>query len=583
MGRARTVKFAGLVISSASLFAAAIVIAACGSNNDTGSPPIETSTNVPEAGASSDASDGGVVGSPVVAPALPTGRFRIGVWCGLPATELTAARMTEMASAGFTTTSYGCEGDTSSADYNTQMLALANDAGMDAIILDPRVPAAIAGTDVTTNLDGVVKDFGNVPGMAGYFVADEPTAPFDNLASIVTGLQSRDPAHFAYTNLLPVYATTGQLGEPTYDDYVSAYFSAAKPRVISYDDYPFLTSGDDTTFFIDLATMRTHALAAGVPFLQFVQSTDFAGHRATTGAEKLWEGMQTLAYGGAGVSYFLYWAPPADEGFGPSIIDLNGNETSQYADVKANNARLRAFGRYLVAAKSTSVFHNGALPAGTVTRVPNASVYLPNTIPMTIGTFSVNDDAYAMIANRDYTNAIETDVFLASNGTPEQLDVVSGKFVPMTVLTKDAEKGSEVHLSLAAGDGALVHLLGPVPAGAPGAEAFVGTVRANSGMLDVVDSSFGDGAIESAGWNTCPDGYDFGGNYFTENGFWLCTRHDLASHTFYVGNVVADQAEVYAVAGGVATAVEAASWNTCPKGTLIGRRFESNGYWLCLD
>ncbi|MEO8874930.1 MAG: hypothetical protein ABI461_05020, partial [Polyangiaceae bacterium] len=369
----------------------------------------------------------------------------------------------------------------------------------------------------------------------------------------------------------------------SYDDYVAAYFKQATPRVISFDDYPFLTSGDDSTFFTDLATMRAHAVAADVPFLQFVQSTNFAGTRATTGAQKLWEGMQTLAYGGSGVSYFLYWAPPADEGFGPSIIDLNGNETSQYADVKANNARLQAFGRYLVAAKSTSVFQDGALPAGAVTRIPNAPVYLPNAIPMTVGLFSVNEGGYALLANRDYSNAIETDVFLASNGPPEALDVASGKFVPLTVLSKDAEKGSKVHLLIAPGDGALIHLPGPIPAGAPGAEAFIGTVRGGSGMLDVVDSSFGDGAIGTAGWNQCPTGYDFGGRYFADNGFWICTRHDLASHTFYVGNVVADQADVYALTGGIATDVGAQSWDTCPKGTLIGRRFESNGYWMCFE
>ncbi|MEO7113464.1 MAG: hypothetical protein ABI183_23695 [Polyangiaceae bacterium] len=582
MSRARTARIAALASSSGAAFFAVITIAAC-SSSSSDAPAAPVTQTTPDAGMVPNASDGAINGNPVATPTLPTGRFRIGVWCGLPATQMTAARMAEMASAGFTTTSYGCEGDTSSAAYNAQMLALANAQGMDAIILDPRVPAALAGTDVANNLDGVVKDFGNLPGMAGYFVADEPTAPFDNLASIVTGLQTRDPAHFAYTNLLPVYASTAQLGEPTYDDYVSTYFSAAKPRIISFDDYPFLSNGDDTTFFIDLATMRAHALAAGVPFLQFVQSTDFAGHRASNGPQKLWEGMQTLAYGGAGVSYFLYWAPPADEGFGPSIIDLDGNETSQYADVKANNARLQAFGRYLVAAKSTSVFYNGKLQAGTTTRVPGASVYLPNDTPMTVGTFSVNDGAYAMLANPDYGDTVEVDVYLASKGVPESLDVATGKFVPMTVLAVDAEKGSKVHLSIAPGDGALVHLPGPIPTGAPGAEAFVGTVRANSGMLDVVDSSFGDGAIETASWNTCPDGYDFGGRVFTSNGFWLCVRHDLAAHTFYVGNVVADQAEVYSVNGGTATDVEAASWSTCPKGTLIGRRFESNGYWLCLD
>ena len=568
-------------MAGGSLISSLIAIAGCSSSGaDATSPP--DGSKASDGGTSTGHADAGGDASSAPQP-LPTGKFRIGVWCGLPATEMTKARMDEMANAGFTTTSYGCEGDTSSAAYNTQMLALASADGMDAIISDPRIPAAIAGTDVATNLDGVVKDFANVPGMAGYFVADEPTAPFANVASVVDGLQTRDPAHFAYVNLLPVYASAAQLGAASYDDYVGSYFSTAKPKVISFDDYPFYSTGDGSTFFIDLATMRTHAVAAGVPFWQFMQSITFADHRATTAAEKLWEGIQTLAYGGAGVSYFCYWTPPADEGFGPGIIDLAGNETSQYADVKVINARLQAFGRYLVAAKSTGVFTNGALPAGAVTRIPGTAVYVPSTTPMTVGLFSVNDGGYAFLANGSTTAANETDVFVASAAPPEALDVATGTFVAMPVLAIDAVKGFKVHVSLAAGDGALIHLSGPVPVGAPGAEAFVGTVRADQAMLDVVDSSFGDGAIETAGWNTCPAGYDLAGNDFQSNGFWLCTRHDLASHTFYVGNVVADQAILYSVASGTATAVGAESWDTCTKGKFVGHRFESNGYWLCMD
>jgi hypothetical protein len=180
-------------------------------------------------------------------------------------------------------------------------------------------------------------------------------------------------------------------------------------------------------------------------------------------------------------------------------------------------------------------------------------------------------------------DAVESDVFLASATPPEVLDVPSGKFVPIRALASDPVKGTKTHVSLPAGDGALFHLFGPVPPGAPGAEAFVGTVRNDSAMLDVVDSSFGDGTIGQEAWDMCPEGYAFAGRQFESNGFWLCTRKDLGAHTFYVGNVVADQAIVYAVKGGTSTAVGAEGWNTCPKGTLLGRRFESNGYWLCMD
>ncbi len=57
-------------------------------------------------------------------------------------------------------------------------------------------------------------------------------------------------------------------------------------------------------------------------------------------------------------------------------------------------------------------------------------------------------------------------------------------------------RGFKLHLELAPGDGALFHLPGPVPASPLGAEAHVGTVRADLGTLSRPA--------------------------FTSDGFWLC-------------------------------------------------------------
>ena len=163
------------------------------------------------------------------------------------------------------------------------------------------------------------------------------------------------------------------------------------------------------------------------------------------------------------------------------------------------------------------------------------------------------------------------------------LDVASGNFVPMQVKGSDV-KGALVHVALPAGDAVLLHLVGPVPMGTPGAEAFVGVVRADVGTLDVVDSSFGTASLRGAGWNDCPTGYVLAGHDFVSNGFWLCARSDLAARTFYVGNVVSDVGTLFTVQGGTATSAGSAGWNTCPGGsTFLGRRFESNGYWVCLQ
>lgn len=536
-----------------------------------------------DAGNIPDATNDGVDGSTPNAP-LPTGHFRISMWCGPPAAEMTKARIDEIAADGFTTVTNACDSSTNVPAYNSKMLSLAEQDGLDAIVSDNRISAALAGTNVSSNLDDIVKDYATAKGLAGYFIGDEPSAPsFDGIASVVAALRMRDPKHFAYTNLLPNYASAGQLGTNSYDDYISQFLTKVKPDLFSFDYYPFLTSSDADSFFSDLEVVRTHAVATGIPFFQFTQAISFNAHRATNQAEKLWMGIQTLAYGGAGISYFTYWTPPGTpENFGQAIIDSNGNETTQYAEVKAINARLTMFGRHLVAAKSTAVFHNGGLAQGVTPRVPGMPVYLPSLVPYTVGLFSVGSagDVYVFLTNRDYANKQESDVYLASS-TPEELDGITGTFKPMATLGDDAN-GTKVHVALAPADATLIHLEAPIARGAPGSELYIGTVRSDAGSLDVVDASFGGAKLRGAGWDECPSGYPESGKNFQSNGFWLCPRSDLASHTFYVGNVVADQAQVYEVKGGTATAVGAFGWDTCPNGSkLLGHRFDSNGYWIC--
>ncbi len=527
---------------------------------------------------------------------LPTGRFRIGMWCGPPASELTKARFDQIAAAGFTTVSNACDGSTYNASYGLQVLSLAAQDGLDAIVSDSRLSAALAGTDVVANLDAVVADYANQPALAGYFIGDEPSvASFPPIANLVAGLAARDPAHFAYVNLLPDYASSAQLGVGSYDQYVEQFLTTVSPSIVSWDYYPFLGDGTEAaTFFADMNVFRAHAIAHQTPFFQFTQAISFNGHRSTTLAEKEWVGMQTLAAGGAGISYFTYWTPPqTTESFGNAIIDPAGNPTAQYDEVKTINQRLSAFGRYLVASRSVGVFQNGPLPSGTTPRVPKSIVYLPTAAQITVGLFSVDatspdgattrKDAYALLVNRSYTTVTESDAYLAPTAAaPETLNVASGAFVEMPVLGSDA-RGTRVHVSLAPGDATLVHLAGPVPDGALGAEAFVGTVRADAGTLDVVDSSFGAASLRASGWDECPTGYTLGGHDFQSNGFWICVRDDLSSHTFYVGNVVSDSGTIFAIQNGVATSNGNAGWDTCPAGNEIGKRFESNGFWVCLQ
>ena len=114
---------------------------------------------------------------------------------------------------------------------------------------------------------------------------------------------------------------------------------------------------------------RARSLERGLPFWQYIQSISYVGHRATTGPEKRWAALHTLAYGGTGVLYFTYWTPPQTaEQFGEGILTREGARTAQFAEVQSINRELAAMGRHLIHATSTAVFHNGPLAASGLAR-----------------------------------------------------------------------------------------------------------------------------------------------------------------------------------------------------------------------
>ena len=505
----------------------------------------------------------------------------IGFWCGLPEAELTSARFAEIAAAGFTRVSVACDSSTYTAAYNQQMLTLAAEAGLEAVVTDTRGLAAAGGTDVTANVEAMVADYAAYPALRGYHVYDEPSAAaFPALAAVRAAVDASDPEHPALMNLLPDYATTAQLGADTYSAYVSGFLSQVSPPFFTYDHYNYYSDGSDgASFYANLAAVREAALTAGVPWGQYIQAIDFVNHRATTGPEKRQVALHTLAYGGTGVYYFTYWTPPQTaESFGDGIIGADGVQTSQYADVTSINETLTAMGRYLAGATSTAVFHNGALASGATPREPGAAVYLPSDAAVTVGIF--DDGEYALLVNRDYTKSVTTDVYVPT-ATVEALDVDAGEFT--AVATTSDSVGTRFSVTLAAGDGLLLRLPSPVPTGPVGAEAYYGTVRADSGWLDVVDSQYGTARLRTAGWGDCPTGTTEVGRDFQSNGFWLCAADAYADRTFYVGNVVADTGWFYEVSAGTTTSIGGAGWDTCPSGTLLGHRFESDGFWVCMD
>ena len=146
-----------------------------------------------------------------------------------------------------------------------------------------------------------------------YFITDEPSAQaFPALGKLVAYLRERDPAHMAYINLFPTYATNEQLGTTgdqvtAYREHLRQFVDVVQPELLSYDHYQFATDGDIDGYFLNLAMVRATAQEAGMPFLNIVQACSWTpSRRVPTGDEMRYLVYTTLAYGAQGISYYVY-------------------------------------------------------------------------------------------------------------------------------------------------------------------------------------------------------------------------------------------------------------------------------------
>ena len=384
-------------------------------------------------------------------PASKTARwdpevFPISFWCGPPGKFVTAERFKEIAEAGFTLAMPSCDGALT-PEENKKLLDHARAAGIKAFISDNRMPRGIGADGAGKGaIDAIVADYAKHPGLAGYFIGDEPGAgAFPALAQTFAYLAEKDPAHPAYVNLYPNYCPPEGLGTKTYDEYVQRWIREVKPAIVSYDHYHFHTKYDRPGFFSNLHTVRRESLAAGLPFWQIVLLTNHFDYRLPTEAEKRFEVMQTLAFGGKGVMYFTYWKPFKD--WGTAMIDMDGKRTHQYDEVKRINHDVQAIGKHLLKAKSTAVFEYGQ--PGDLTNT-GKDVVMFDGPRITVGLFEAGETRYAMFANRNYRNEAMTVVRIETGGKPMKgLEKKSGEWRDVALTD------GKVPLKLAPGDGEL--------------------------------------------------------------------------------------------------------------------------------
>jgi hypothetical protein len=325
-------------------------------------------------------------------------------------------------------------------------------------------PGTLDNPGQRAKLDALISRVRKHPALYSYFITDEPSAAtFPALGQLVAYLRERDPAHLAYINLFPTYASNEQLGTKgdkiaAYKDHLRQYIDVVRPSLLSYDHYQFSKQGDNPDYFLNLMLIRRRALEARVPFLNIVQACTWTPSMRVPGPDELcYLIYTTLAYGGQGISYYVYCCPRHTGG----IALADGTPTPLYHALKSLNREFVAIAKELQPLRSLAVYHAGMSPPGSE-RLPSKAPFRfdPPIAPLAynppervrgflLGYFGTDDKPSHVVAvNLDYK--AEATVVLTGPGSLAAFDAKSGAWA--------AASGPHLELRLPPGGGKLARV-----------------------------------------------------------------------------------------------------------------------------
>jgi hypothetical protein len=204
----------------------------------------------------------------------------------------------------------------------------------------------------------------------------------------------------------------------------------------------------------NLAVIRRHALARGIPFWNFFKSMPYGRHYDPTEAQIRWQIFTSLAYGARGVLYFCYWTPRGEEfPKGGALITPDGRKTRHYAEAQRVNARIRNLGPTLMQLTSERVYR--VRPGEKAAEILEGSPLRDlSDGDYTIGVFRHADGRRAVLLNNErfaYT-AWPTVAFATDAGAVTEIDQDTGREIP---LRDDSPDMDGIQLSFDAGEGRL--------------------------------------------------------------------------------------------------------------------------------
>lgn len=333
------------------------------------------------------------------------GEFPILAWFSiLPDSAQTPERYSELRDAGFNISF--------SHFYHDEQIQRALDA------------AEGTGVKIMATSNGIYSDtrnsvgkFKNHPGIAGWFLRDEPVAAgFKDLSDFRDRIMEADSTHLLYLNLLPVPANPTDYGTRDYEDYVQRFADEVRLPLISFDYYPIVENKDAgiiytrPPFYENFEIIRKVASRNGLPFWAFCLSTAHDPYPVPTAVHLRCEAFTALAYGAQGIQYFTYWQPEAGTwNFHHAPIDETGKRTDTYYLIRDLNREIQALSKVFLGAEIDDVAHTGDnIPQGTkrLSSLPEGFGELTSDGQgVMVSRFHNGKSDYLMLLNRDIDHA----------------------------------------------------------------------------------------------------------------------------------------------------------------------------------
>ncbi len=288
---------------------------------------------------------------------LKPNEFAVLPWGGTPGDE---AAIKEIRECGFNLAGFVAPDD----------LDMVSKAGLQCLVIDGSshvgdAEAQLDEKEIAKRVEALTARTAKHPAVYGYYLRDEPsTGAFPGLGRWAAAYKKAAPDALPYINLLPNYASAGQLGASTYEEYLESFVQTVKPKFISYDHYALMDDGSlRGGYYQNLEAVRKAALKHDLPFWNIVLSNSHFRYAEPTPAGFRFQLYTTLAYGGRGISYFTYFAPKIGN-YRLAPIDQFGHKTPTWDMLRQVNLQLHKLGPTYIKLKSVNVFHHPNVPDG---------------------------------------------------------------------------------------------------------------------------------------------------------------------------------------------------------------------------